>query len=67
MGVVIHSSAKDYAYADWYMGMDILSSISPEPIAASGNEGLVEAIGQIPLAWLLTETDTSKPPAVLAS
>jgi len=47
--------------------LDVLFSISLGPTAASENERLVEAIGQIPLAWLLAEIDTSNPLAVLTA
>ena len=64
-GAVIHGFSKDYAYAKKCIGMGIYLSIGLRPIAATDNQNLIEAIRQIPLTWLLTETDTSNPEGVL--
>ena len=64
-GAVIHGFSKDYAYARRCMDMDIYLSVGLRQIVATGNEILREAVKQIPLTWLLTETDTSDPGGVL--
>jgi len=64
-GAVIHGFSKDYTYAKKCIDMGIYLSIGLRPIATTGNQNLIEAIRQIPLAWLLTETDTSNPEGVL--
>ena len=64
-GAVIHGFSKDYAYAEKCIDMGIYLSIGLRPLATTGNENLIEAIRQIPLTLLLTETDTSNPEGVL--
>ncbi len=64
-GAAIHGFSKDYVYARRCMDMGIYLSIGIRPIAATGNETLQDAVKQIPLSCLLTETDTSDPAGVL--
>ena len=65
VGAAIHGFSKDLAYAKMCMKMGIYLSIGLRPVSAPENEAMREAIRQIPLEWLLTETDSGSPDDVV--
>lgn len=64
VGAAIHGFSKGPEYARRCVEMGIYLSVGKRSIKA-GNEGLLEAVRQTPLAWLLTETDSGDPTGVI--
>ena len=65
-GAAIHGFSKDAAYAERYVDMGVYLSIGARAISAPGSEALLEAVRDVPLEWLLTETDSARPAGVVA-
>lgn len=65
IGAAIHGFSKDISYAERCIKRGIYLSIGLRPISVPENEALREAIRQIPLEWLLTETDSGRPDDVV--
>jgi TatD DNase family protein len=65
IGAVIHGFSKDIAYAEKCVDMNIYISIGSRAFTTLENPGLKEVIKQMPLEWLLTETDSASPEGVL--
>ncbi len=65
IGACIHGFSKDIAYAEKCVNMNIYISIGLRTIIAPENEPLKEVVKQMPLEWLLTETDSGNPNGVL--
>lgn len=65
IGVAIHGFTKDLAYAKRCMDLGIYISICLRDIIEAANESLRDVVRQIPLEWLLTETDSGSPEGVL--
>lgn len=64
-GVAIHGFTKELAYAERCVDLGIFLSIGLRSILAEENKALRETIQQVPLEWLLTETDSNQPDQVL--
>jgi len=64
VGAAIHGFAKDAEYAARAVEMGVYLSIG-RSVVREKNEVLMEAIRQVPLDWILTETDSSDPTGVL--
>lgn len=64
-GVAIHGFSKDSVYAKRCVDMGIYLSIGLRAILSQDNAALKETVKQIPLPWLLTETDSQNPEGVL--
>jgi TatD DNase family protein len=64
-GVAIHGFTKDQAYAKRCIDLGIYLSIGLRGILAQENGALRETIKQLPLEWMLTETDANHPDQVL--
>jgi TatD DNase family protein len=65
VGAVIHGFSRDLAYAKRCIDMGIYLSIGLRDITSLENATLKEAIKQIPLTLMLTETDSGNPEGVL--
>jgi len=64
VGAAIHGFAKDAEYVVRAVEMGVYLSLGRSAVRER-NESLMEAIRQIPLDWILTETDSSDPTRVL--
>jgi len=64
VGAAIHGFAKDAEYVVRAVEMGVYLSIG-RSVTREKNEVLMEAIRQVPLDWILTETDSSDPTRVL--
>ena len=64
-GAAIHGFSKGLEYAKRCVEMGIYLSIGLRTVTAPMNADLKEAIRQIPVQWLLTETDSGNPEGIL--
>lgn len=64
VGAAIHGFSKGPEYARRCVEMGVFLSIGKRSVEG-GDEGLMEAIRQTPLEWLLTETDSGDPTGVI--
>ena len=64
-GVAIHGFSKDSTYAKRCVDMGVYLSIGLRAISSQDNAALKEIVKQVPLSWLLTETDSQNLEGVL--
>jgi TatD DNase family protein len=64
VGAAIHGFSKGPEYARRCVDMGVFLSIGKRSVEG-GDEGIMEAIRQTPLEWLLTETDSGDPTGVI--
>jgi TatD DNase family protein len=64
-GVAIHGFTKEQSYAERCIDLGIYLSIGLRSIMARENKTLRETIRQVPLEWMLTETDSNHPDQVV--
>lgn len=64
VGAAIHGFSKGLDYARRAMDMDVYLSIGRD-LLREENARMEEAVRQIPLGWLLTETDSGDPKGVI--
>lgn len=62
----IHGFSKDQAYAERCVEIGVYLSMGSRAIMSPENEALREAVREMPLEWLLTETDSGNPEGVVA-
>lgn len=65
IGGAIHGFSRDLIYAEKCIDMGVYLSLSGRALSRPENEGLREAVREIPLEWLLTETDSGNPEGVV--
>ncbi|RJS89393.1 TatD family deoxyribonuclease [Candidatus Bathyarchaeota archaeon] len=65
IGGAIHGFSRDLDYARRCIDLGVYLSVSDRALSRPENEGLREAVKEIPLEWLLTETDTGNPEGVV--
>ncbi|MFB0543671.1 MAG: TatD family hydrolase, partial [Candidatus Bathyarchaeia archaeon] len=65
IGGAIHGFSGDLGYAEKCIDLGLYLSIAGRALSTPGNERLREAVREVPLEWLLTETDTGAPEGVV--
>lgn len=65
IGGAIHGFSGDLGYAEKCIDMGVYLSLSGRALSRPGSERLREAVREIPLEWLLTETDSGAPEGVV--
>ena len=67
VGGAIHGFTGDIGYARRAIGMGLCLSVADRALSRPENEKLREAVKEIPLEWLVTETDSGNPEGVVKS
>jgi len=67
IGGAIHGFTRDLDYAKRAIGMGLCLSVAERALSRPENEKLREAVKEIPLEWLVTETDSGNPEGVVKS
>jgi TatD DNase family protein len=67
IGGAIHGFTGDLDYAKRAIGMGLCLSVAERALSRPENEKLREAVREIPLEWLVTETDSGNPEGVVKS
>lgn len=67
IGGAIHGFSRDLSFAKRCISSGLLISVSERALARPENEELRRAVREVPIEYLLTETDSGSPEAVLKS